>query len=114
LYGTSTSWRLIDIGKVDVFVLHLGISFLFDGQWGEQSPRLNFPLVPSSPLRKLVTPRGNIVYTKVSDLIDPYIKSTMLMRVESSKFHLPGDDGGFCFLEFYQGRHLYISIRVSY
>jgi hypothetical protein len=26
---------------------------------------------PSSPSRKVLTPRGNIVYTKVSELIDP-------------------------------------------
>jgi hypothetical protein len=32
------------------------------------------PWIPSSLNRKIITPRGTLVYTKVSDLIDPITK----------------------------------------
>jgi hypothetical protein len=31
----------------------------------------NDPWIPSSPSRKIITARGNMVYTKVSEMIDP-------------------------------------------
>jgi hypothetical protein len=33
------------------------------------------PWIPSSPSRTVITPRGAIIYTKVSDLIDPVIET---------------------------------------
>jgi hypothetical protein len=33
------------------------------------------PWIPTSPSRKILTPRGNIVYTKVSELINPVTRT---------------------------------------
>jgi hypothetical protein len=41
---------------------------------GEKINILQDPWIPSSPNRKIITPRGASVYTKVSDLIDPVTK----------------------------------------
>jgi hypothetical protein len=57
----------------------------------------SYAWIPSSPSRKILTPRGNIVYTKVSELIDPetrkwdeeLLRELFLtwMLIESSRFH---------------------------
>ena len=50
--------------------------------------------IPSSPSRKILTRRGNVVYTKVSELIDPETRSwdeelirELFLHVEFSKYH---------------------------
>jgi hypothetical protein len=57
----------------------------------------SYAWIPSSPSRNILTPRGNIVYTKVSELIDPetrkwdeeLLRELFLtwMLIESSRFH---------------------------
>jgi hypothetical protein len=64
--GSSFMWQSIFAG-----VATFKRGYVWRVGNGEKINMWQDPWIPSSPDRKLITPRGASIYTKVSDLIDP-------------------------------------------
>jgi hypothetical protein len=63
--GSSFTWQSIFVG-----VATFKSGYVWRVGNGEKINIWQDPWIPSSPNRKIITPRGALVYTKVSDLID--------------------------------------------
>jgi hypothetical protein len=68
--GSSFTWQSIVAG-IPTFKR----GYIWRVGNGEKINIYNDPWIPSSPDRRILTPRGDVVYTKVSDLIDPTTSS---------------------------------------
>lgn len=81
------------------------------------------PWVPTSPDRKVMTPRGNIVITKVSELIDPQLGQwdedlvrSLFTHVDAARiFNIPLSLNGFDdFVAWHYNRNKMFSVRSAY
>jgi hypothetical protein len=64
--GSSFTWQSILAG-----ITTFKCDYIWRVSNGEKINIWSDPWIPSSPDRKVLSPRGGAVYTKVSDLIDP-------------------------------------------
>jgi hypothetical protein len=79
--GSSYTWQSIWAG-IQTFKK----GYIWRVGDGEDINIWDDPWIPSSPSRKILTPRGRIVYTKVSELIDPVTRTWDEVLIRSLVF----------------------------